>query len=189
MLDRLEVRDFCGANGGICCCHWAGTMVTEPLVTEVDGTPVALIPTFYMDDTNPAGVVAIDIVEDGDGVSLRHRWHSPSEISTEARERFREHTGRLALLEHDGVRYAALVTRAACASPPQPSRARRAATTASSTSSGSRTASSPIAPRSTAPAASTSSRRLNDQRLFVTSCEGMDEGPSHLEAWDLVAPR
>ena len=84
MLDRLVVRDFCGQNGGICCCHWAGTMVTEPLVTEVDGTPVALIPTFYMDDTNPAGVVAIDIVEEGDGASLRHRWHSPAEISPEA---------------------------------------------------------------------------------------------------------
>ena len=189
MLDRLEVRDFCGANGGICCCHWAGTMVTEPLVTDVDGTPVALIPTFYMDDTNPAGVVAIDIVEDGDGVSLRHRWHSPSETSTEARERFREHTGRLALLEHDGVRYAALVdpggARFAPPAEPGPPGSDDGLLYLIRVSDG------VIADRAALDGAGRKyiEPAVDDQRLFVTSCEGMDEGPSHLEAWDLVAPR
>lgn len=109
LLDRLQIRTFCGDNGGNCDGYnWAGTMVTEPLITRVGDQPVALIPTFYYDHTNPGGVVALDIVEDGERVTLRERWSAPGRDDDEAVKQFRQQPGRLALLEHDGVQYAAL---------------------------------------------------------------------------------
>ena len=177
MLDRLLVRDFCGTNGGTCCCHWAGTMVTEPLVTEIDGTAVALIPTFNMDDSSPAGVIALDIVEEGDGAALRGRWRSPADDSAEALERFREHTGRLALLEHDGTRYAALAD-------PGPEGSHDGLLYLLRVSDGA------IADREAldGPGQKYIEPAVDDQRLFVTSCDTIHDGPSHLEAWDLVTP-
>ncbi|HTE50305.1 MAG TPA: hypothetical protein VK698_05480 [Kofleriaceae bacterium] len=175
MLDRLVVRDFCGSNGGTCCCHWAGTMVTEPLVTEIDGTAVALIPTFNMDDASPAGVIALDIVEDGDSVFLRDRWRAPADDSAEAVERFREHTGRLALLEHDGTRYATVAD-------PGPAESKEGLLYLIRISDGA------ILDRARldGPGRKYIEPAVDDQRLFVTSCELVEEGPSHLEGWDLV---
>jgi hypothetical protein len=176
MLDRLVVRDFCGSSGGTCCCAWAGTMVTEPLVTEVDGTAVALIPTFYMDNTSPAGVVALDIAEEGDAVFLRERWRAPADDSAEAVARFREHTGRLALLERDGTRYAALAD-------PGPEGSQEGLLYLIRVSDGA------IAYRGALDGAGQKyiEPAVEDQRLFVTSCDAIEDGPSHLEGWDLVA--
>jgi hypothetical protein len=53
-------------------------------------------------------VVALDIVEDGERVTLRERWSAPGRDDDEAVKQFRQQPGRLALLEHDGVQYAAL---------------------------------------------------------------------------------
>lgn len=102
MLQRLRVRDICGSNGGTCTANWAGTMVTQPALAQVDGAPVVIVPTFYFDHTNPAGVVALDLYEDADGPHLRERWSAPARDSAEAVERFREHTGRAAVIEYPG---------------------------------------------------------------------------------------
>jgi hypothetical protein len=175
MLDRLVVRRFCGTRGSPCRGHWAGTMVTEPLVTEVDGDPIALIPTFYMDDASPAGVVALDIVEDGDQVRLRERWQAPTQDSPEASLRFRDHTGRLALLELDGDLYAALA---------DPGRERSTDGLLYLL----RVSDGAIVDRGEldGPGEKYIEPAVLDRRLFVTSCETIGEGPSHLEGWDLA---
>jgi len=176
MLDRLVVRDFCGSHGGACRGNWAGTMVTEPLVTEEGGTPVALIPTFYMDDNNPAGVVAVDVVEDGDAVHLRERWQAPARASAEAVERFRDHTGRLALVEQGGAAYAVIAD-------PGPEGSREGLLYLIRVSDGA------IADRGAldGPGEKYIEPATDDQRLFVSSCDAIEDGPSHLEAWDVVA--
>jgi hypothetical protein len=66
-------------------------MVTQPEVDETSG--LALIPTFEMDHTHPAGVVAVAIEP---GRRLAVRWRSPA--GAEALRQFRGHPGRLALL-------------------------------------------------------------------------------------------
>ncbi|HVK83723.1 MAG TPA: hypothetical protein VM513_06430 [Kofleriaceae bacterium] len=178
MLDRLQIREFCGDNGGNCDGYnWTGTMVTEPLITHVGDQPVALVPTFYYDRVNPGGVVALDIVESGAQVTLRERWSAPRRDDREAVQLFRQQTGRLVLLERDGVKYAALadpadkggigkllllrvddgaiVFRADLDGPGQ---------------------------RYQAPA------RVGD-RIMFTSCDdgyAVPAGPSHLEGWDLA---
>src|SRR6185295_8981588 len=65
--DRIQLTTICGANGGTCTANWAGTMVTVPAVTAVEGTPTLVIPTFQFDHTNPAGLVALQIVRDDAG--------------------------------------------------------------------------------------------------------------------------
>ncbi len=179
MLDRLQVRAFCGDNGGSCDGYnWAGTMVAEPLITDVDGQPVALIPTFYFDDVNPGGVVALDIVEDGDRVTLHERWSAPPRDSSEAVDQFRQHTGRLALLEHGGVRYVTLAD-------PSQSDDRDAVLYLIRVDDGAIVQRAKLdgrGQRYQEPA-------VDGSRFFVNTCQSpyaAPAGPSHLEGWNLV---
>lgn len=179
MLDRLQLRAFCGDNGGDCTGYnWAGTMVTEPLITEVGGAPVAVIPTFYFDTTNPGGVVALDIVEDGAEVTLRERWSAPERGSDEALERFRQHTGRLALVELDGVAYVVLAD-------PAEANDRSARLYLIRVDDGEIVERADLdgrGQRYQEPA-------VDGTRFFLTSCDSpyaTPSGPSHLEAWDVV---
>lgn len=180
MLDRLQLRAFCGDNGGDCTGYnWAGTMVTEPLITEVGGAPVAVIPTFYFDTTNPGGVVALDIVEDGPEVTLRERWSAPERGSDEALERFRQHTGRLALIELDGVAYVVLAD-------PADANDRSARLYLIRVDDGEIVERADLdgrGQRYQEPA-------VDGTRFFLNSCDSpyaTPSGPSHLEAWDVVA--
>jgi hypothetical protein len=180
MLDRLQLRAFCGDNGGNCTGYnWAGTMVTEPLITEVGGAPVAVIPTFYFDTTNPGGVVALDIVEDGPAVTLRERWSAPERGSDEALERFRKHTGRLALVELDGVAYVVLAD-------PAEANDRSARLYLIRVDDGE------IVERADldGPGQRYQEPAVDGTRFFLNSCDSpyaTPAGPSHLEAWDVVA--
>jgi hypothetical protein len=179
MLDRLQIRAFCGDNGGNCDGYnWAGTMVTEPLITEVDGAPVALIPTFYFDTTNPGGVVALDIVENGPDVTLRERWSAPARDSDEALARFRQHTGTLARIELDGVAYAVLADPAEAND--EPARLYLI-----------RIDDGTIVERADldGPGQRYQEPAVDGTRFFVNSCDSpyaLPAGPSHLEAWDVV---
>ncbi len=179
MLDRLQVRTFCGDNGGTCDGYnWAGTMVAEPLITDIGGQPVALIPTFYFDDVNPGGVVALDIVEDGDQVSLRERWSAPKRDAAEAVAQFRQHTGRLALLEHGGVSYATIAD-------PSQSDDEDAVLYLIRVDDGAIVQRAELdgrGQRYQEPA-------VDGSRFFLNTCQNpyaTPAGPSHLEAWDLV---
>lgn len=108
--DRIQLTAICGANGGTCTANWAGSMVTVPVATTVDGTPVVVVPTFLFDDVNPAGLIGLAIERDPSGAPRWHKlWEAPPFSSSEAVERFRGHVGRVALVTIDGTEYAALV--------------------------------------------------------------------------------
>jgi hypothetical protein len=108
--DRIQLTTVCGANGGTCTANWAGTMVTVPAVTTLDGAPVVVIPTFIFDDTNPAGLVALSISRDASSIPrFAKLWEAPPFGSAEATRRFRGHVGRVALITIAGEEHAALV--------------------------------------------------------------------------------
>ena len=181
MLDRLQVRAFCGDNGGNCDGNnWAGTMVTDPLITYVGGQPVALVPTFYYDHTNPGGVVALDIDEDGSNVTLHERWSAPPRDSTEAVAQFREHTGRLALLQDGGDQYVVIAD-------PADSDAMNAVLYLIRVDDGAIVARDAL----DGPGQRYQKPAVDGQRFFINSCKNAyatPAGPSHLEGWDLVDP-
>ncbi|MBC7973858.1 MAG: hypothetical protein H7138_02650, partial [Myxococcales bacterium] len=77
LIQRLPLRAFCGSSGGACSANWAGTMVTQPEISTIHCGQLVIIPTFYFDQTNAAGVVGLDLIEDADGPRLRERWSAP----------------------------------------------------------------------------------------------------------------
>jgi len=175
MYDRLLLRAFCGSNGDDCTAHWAGTMVTRPAVTTVDGAPVIVIPTFYFDRTNPAGVVGLDVVSGATGPVLRERWSAPRRDDPEAVARFREHTGRAVIVERAGVPYVVIAD-------PGPERSRDGVLYAIDARTGA------IADRGAldGPGHKYIEPAVIGGRVFVTSCETIMDGPTHLEAWDVT---
>jgi len=108
--ERLQLMPFCGTENDPCIAFWAGTLVTEPVATEVDGTPVVVLPAFIADRTHPAGIHAVDIVvgEDGDP-TFRPRWQVPDPASSAAVAAFRHHPGRPVLVELDGETHVAVL--------------------------------------------------------------------------------
>jgi len=101
MYDRKQLVAVCGTTSDECLWDWAGMIVTQPAVTEVDGDPLLLVPTFMPDSTHPAGVVAVAVVEREDGPKLELRWQAPSFDEPASIERFRRHTSRIRL-SHGG---------------------------------------------------------------------------------------
>ncbi len=94
--DREELVVVCGAPGDKCKWDWAGMIVTQPAVVEGGEHPVIIVPTFMPDETHPAGVVALAIVEDAGGPRFERLWEFPAFDSAEAVTRFRRHPSRLA---------------------------------------------------------------------------------------------
>jgi hypothetical protein len=176
---RFPLREFCGANGGTCTANWAGTMVTQPAIVTIEGAPVAIVPTFYFDRTNPAGVVAFDVVDDATGPRLRERWSAPARDSAEAVERFREHTGRAAIVED-----ATSGPQVVIADPDEGGAGRVYLIDAATGAIRDRGALDGGGRKYIRPA-------VVGQRAFITSCTGGPDrgvlpGASHLEAWDVV---
>jgi hypothetical protein len=171
--DRIQITAICGANGGTCTANWAGTMVTVPAVTSVDGVPTVLVPTFLFDETNPAGLVALEIVRDAGGVPRwRKLWEAPPFSSAEAVERFREHVGRVALVTVAGETHAALVD-------PGPERSKGGVLYLVRVRDGA------IVERAglDGPGRKYSMPAVIGDTLFVASCDTEADGPGHLEAW------
>ena len=103
MYDRDEVVALCGAEGDECLADWAGMMVTQPAVQEIDGTPVVVFPAFVPDRTHPAGVVAFNLVMRDGKPQLERRWEFPSFDTPEALTRFRWHPSRMTITDEPGV--------------------------------------------------------------------------------------
>jgi hypothetical protein len=173
MFDRLPLRDFCGSNGGTCTANWAGTMVTHPAVTTIDGQPLVIVPTFYFDHTNPGGVVGLEIA---DGPTLRERWSAPRRDDPEAVERFREHTGRAIVHDVGGVPYVLIAD-------PGDGGGGTGILYAIDARTGA------IANRGAldGPGEKYIEPSVIGDRVFVTSCDSIMDGPTHLEAWDIAA--
>lgn len=92
--DRRPLVATCGTPDDPCRWDWAGMIVNQPVLTEVDGTPVVITPTFMPDNTHPAGVVALKIVMDGDAPRFEPYWQFPRFDTAEALQRFRVHSAR-----------------------------------------------------------------------------------------------
>jgi hypothetical protein len=107
LYDRKQIVAACGTDEEPCESPAAGTIVTEPAVTEVDGTPVVIVPTFVSDHVHPAGVVAVKIVV-RDGVpKIEPFWRAPAPDSREAVENFRQPPSGITLTTNrHGHRYA-----------------------------------------------------------------------------------
>jgi hypothetical protein len=95
---RLPVITPCGTKDDPCPAGWAGMMVTEPTIVQVDGTQVALIATFVWDQSHPAGLVALKVGLDASGKpQLTRMWEAPSFDSPDAVAHFRHHPTRVAV--------------------------------------------------------------------------------------------
>ncbi len=99
LYDREKIVEVCGAPGDDCDVNlWRGMIVTRPSVAMVRGMPVVLVPTFMMDETHPAGLVALSVVLDAGGVPrLEPYWQAPRFSDREALERFRSYPSRVAI--------------------------------------------------------------------------------------------
>lgn len=173
MYDRIQLTAICGGGGGsTCSANWAGSMVTVPVATQVDGVPTVVIPTFIFDESNPAGLVALQIVRGDDGSPRwRKLWQAPSFSSAEAIARFRGHVGRVALVTIAGAEYAALVD-------PGDEHTTDGLLYLVRMSDGA------IAERAEldGPGRKYTLPVVRGETLFVSSCDSED-GASHLEAW------
>lgn len=109
LYDRETIVSPCGTATDTCINDWAGMMVTEPLVTAVDGDPVVVIPTFMYDHSHPAGVVALRVGMQGATPTLEPLWTAPTFGSPESLTSFRRHPGRAALLTVEGEAYVVVV--------------------------------------------------------------------------------
>lgn len=99
MYDREVLVSVCGTPDDPCWFDWAGMAVTTPEIVQVGEHTVALIATFMGDNTHPAGVVALRIVDDPEGPRLERLWEAPSFDSPLALKRFRYHSSRIRLHE------------------------------------------------------------------------------------------
>ena len=98
LYDREQVVAICGTPEDDCTAHqWRGMIVTQPAVTQVDGVPVILVPTFLFDSTQPAGLVALRVVTEGGTPRLDPFWQAPDFATREAVERFRTYPSRVVL--------------------------------------------------------------------------------------------
>jgi hypothetical protein len=92
--DRAQVVNGCGTPADPCVHDWAGMMVTQPVVAELDGDPLVIVSTFVFDGTNPAGLVALRIASEGKTPRFEPVWQAPALDSPDATTRFRGHSGR-----------------------------------------------------------------------------------------------
>jgi len=89
--DRLQIVDLCGTKTDPCRTPWMGMIVTQPVLTSIDGTPVVVIPTFNPDKTHPAGLVALKIVIEKGRPQFRLFWQFSGPAGSEAIRSFRSH--------------------------------------------------------------------------------------------------
>ena len=89
--DRLQIVDVCGTKTDECKFGWMGMIVTQPVLTSVDDEPVVVIPTFVPDNTHPAGLVALKIVQEAGRPKFKRFWQFPDPSSPESLQAFRSH--------------------------------------------------------------------------------------------------
>lgn len=95
LYDRHKLVEVCGTAEDKCKVDWAGMIVTKPTLTEVDGTPVVIIPTFMPDSTHPAGLVALKIILANGKPRFEPFWRAPDFSTQESRVHFRYHPTRV----------------------------------------------------------------------------------------------
>ncbi len=109
MYDRHQLVNYCGTVDDPCIWSWSGMIVSEPVETTTLDVPRILVSTFMPDRTNPAGVVAVSVVDDGDGPRLERMWEFPAFTDEAAVQRFRRHPSRVQLAVFNGLEVAIVV--------------------------------------------------------------------------------
>lgn len=89
--DRLQIVELCGSKTDECKFAWMGMIVTQAVQALVDDTPVVVIPTFVADNTHPAGLVALKIVQEQGQPRFKRFWQFPEPTSPAALQSFRSH--------------------------------------------------------------------------------------------------
>ncbi|MGR9086613.1 MAG: hypothetical protein ACU841_06015 [Gammaproteobacteria bacterium] len=100
--DRLQIVDVCGTSSDPCGIPWAGMIVTQPVLSYLDETPVVVIPTFMPDKSHAAGLVALKIVLENGSPKLERFWQFPEPSSAVALSSFRTHPS-LPVLSHADI--------------------------------------------------------------------------------------
>lgn len=176
--DRRQLVPTCGVEGDPCRWDWAGMIVTQPALTEVDGDPVVLVPTFMPDNSQPAGVVALKIVMEAGAPRFAPLWQFPRFDTVEATNRFRRHPSRVRLatveVEGEAVEVAFLVEARAPGD--------RGRLLALEVATGRLLLDTALA----GPGYRFMQPLVLGDRIFVTSCQ-TDEGPGYLEAFRFSA--
>ncbi len=75
MFDRMQLVEICGTANDPCKLPWRGMMVTHPVVSMVNETPVVIFPTFVTDETHTAGLIALKIVIQDGKPHFEPFWH------------------------------------------------------------------------------------------------------------------
>ena len=89
LYDREQIVDMCGTKEDKCRQDWAGMIVTQPVLAAVAGDPVVIISTFMLDQTHPAGLVALRIVMKDGHPQFEPFWQAPDFSTPEAVQVFR----------------------------------------------------------------------------------------------------
>jgi hypothetical protein len=114
LYDREQIVGPCGVVGDECVGkQWLGTIRNYPVVLAVDGRTIVIIPTFMPNRSQPAGVVATEIVDTLGDPEFAPFWQAPRFDSTDARLRFRTAPSHLAVSTSgvDGEQYVWVVDR------------------------------------------------------------------------------
>ena len=102
LYDRKQAVDLCGAVSDPCQDASAGSMITQPVLGWVDGTPVVVFPTFMLDETHPAGLVAFKVIEKDGAPKLEQFWSAPARDSRDAVKMFRTPPTRAVIADYRG---------------------------------------------------------------------------------------
>lgn len=89
--DRLQIAALCGTAADPCKAGWMGMIVTQPVISHVNSTPVVVVPTFAPDNSHPAGIVALKIIVEDGKPKFKRFWQFPQPKSRDAIKAFRSH--------------------------------------------------------------------------------------------------
>ncbi len=89
MFDRKQLIETCGTKKDPCKLSWRGMMVTHPVVSKVDGTPLVIIPTFVSDESHIAGIIALKIISNNGKPHFEPFWQYPEVSDPDALKKFR----------------------------------------------------------------------------------------------------
>ncbi len=89
MYDRFQLIEGCGTEADPCKLSWRGMMVTHPVTSMVDETPVVIFPTFVSDETHAAGLIALKIIQKDGKPQFEQFWQFSNPKNKAATATFR----------------------------------------------------------------------------------------------------
>jgi PQQ-like domain len=99
LYDREQIVETCGVAGDPCSGRqWLGTISrNHPLALDLGGRTIVIVPTFMPNPSQPAGVVATEVVDTPGEPAFAPLWQAPRFDGPEAHQWFRSAPSHLAL--------------------------------------------------------------------------------------------